>query len=98
MKLSTVLLFVAFALVMVGCTAGPNPAANTQGAGELVAGFWLGLWHGIITVPAFVVGLFEPAVRVYEVHNNGNWYDLGFMLGIGAFGKGVDTSIKAARS
>lgn len=99
MKLSkTVLLFVALAFVMIGCTAGPNSAANTHGADELVAGFWLGLWHGIIVVPAFVVGLFEPAVRVYEVHNNGNWYDLGFVLGIGAFGKGTSETVRRARS
>ena len=30
---------------------------------------------------AFVVSLFTDRVNIYEVHNNGNWYDFGFMLG-----------------
>ena len=88
------LLFVLLCLALVACTAGPNSAANTPNAEYLVAGFWLGLWHGIIAVPTFIIGLFDSNVRVYEVHNIGNWYDLGFMLGIGAFAKGTHSSVK----
>lgn len=98
MKFSKIVLLIVLAFVVVGCTAGPNSAANTQGADELIAGFWLGLWHGIIAVPAVVVGLFEPTVRVYEVHNNGNWYDLGFVLGIGVFGKGTSETVRRTLS
>jgi len=25
---------------------------------------------------------FTPDVNIYEVQNNGNWYDFGFMLGV----------------
>ena len=89
-------LFALFCFALVACTAGPNSAANTPNAEYLVAGFWLGLWHGIIAVPTFVIGLFEPTVRVYEVHNIGTWYDFGFVLGIGAFAKGTDSSVKRA--
>jgi hypothetical protein len=45
------------------------------------AGFWSGLWHGSIAPITFVIGLFKPGVRIYETHNNGAWYDLGFILG-----------------
>jgi hypothetical protein len=28
------------------------------------------------------VSLFNPDVGIYEIHNNGAWYNLGFLLGI----------------
>jgi hypothetical protein len=67
------------ALFLSSCAAGPNPAV---GAGEELAGFWLGLWHGIILPVTFVISLFTDDVSVYEVANNGNWYDFGFVLGV----------------
>jgi hypothetical protein len=45
------------------------------------AGFWVGYWHGLIAPIAFLVSLFNPEVGIYETHNNGKWYDLGFILG-----------------
>jgi hypothetical protein len=46
-----------------------------------VAGFWLGLWHGFILPFAFVISLFSDKVTIYEVHNTGTWYNLGFLMG-----------------
>ena len=69
----------ATAVLLSSCAAGPNPAA---GAGEEPAGFWLGLWHGIIFLVTFVISLFTDNVSPYEVANNGNWYDTGFLLGL----------------
>jgi hypothetical protein len=63
-------------LLLAGCAAGANPSA---GPGE--AGFWLGLWQGLILPITFVVSLFTDDVTIYEVANNGNWYDFGFVLG-----------------
>ncbi len=48
-----------------------------------VAGFWLGVWHGLISPITFVISLFTDTVNLYEVHNNGNWYDFGFVIGAG---------------
>ncbi|MDX6291150.1 MAG: hypothetical protein QOH50_225 [Kribbellaceae bacterium] len=31
---------------------------------------------------AFLVSLFNDHANIYEVHNNGNWYNFGFILGI----------------
>ena len=53
--------------------------ANAQG---VVAGFWRGLWHGAIAPFTFIGSLFTSDVAVYEVHNNGGWYNFGFVLGI----------------
>lgn len=66
-------------LLLSSCAAGTNPSAGT---GEDPAGFLLGLWHGIILPITFVISLFTDDVSVYEVVNNGNWYDFGFVLGV----------------
>ena len=47
------------------------------------AGFWAGLWHGLILPIAFLVSLFAPGVGIYERSNRGKLYDLGFTLGVG---------------
>jgi len=71
---------------LAGCAAGTNPAART---GADAAGFWWGLWHGVIAPVTFVVSLFDHDVSIYEVQNNGGWYDLGFLLGLSCvFGGG----------
>ena len=48
---------------------------------EKAAGFWAGLWHGLICVVTFIISLFTDSVHMYEVNNSGNWYNLGFLLG-----------------
>lgn len=64
-------------LTLAGCAAGDvrwdevNPA-----------GFWAGLWHGMIVVITFIISLFSKTVEIYERANNGGWYDFGFILGI----------------
>jgi hypothetical protein len=75
----------AVALLAAGCAAGPNLLAGSPGA-HGVAGFWLGLWHGMICPIAFVISFFKHGVSIYEVHNNGHWYNFGFILGAGAWG------------
>jgi hypothetical protein len=60
------------ALLLLAAAAGPNELAGTD---PEAAGFWLGLWHGLISPVTFVVSLFNPDVNIYEVNNNGNWYD-----------------------
>jgi hypothetical protein len=76
---------VAFAAALLGavillssCAAGPNPAVGT---GEDSPGFLMGLWHGLILFFTFVISLFTDEVSIYEVANDGNWYDFGFVLG-----------------
>jgi hypothetical protein len=77
-RLAYLILFGCVLLMLSACTAGPNELAQPdQGAG-----FWLGLWQGLISPITFIVSLFTPEVSIYEVDNNGNWYDFGFMLGV----------------
>jgi len=84
--MKTLLKLGMLALVMVvvaGCLAGPNELAKSPDEEDDIAGFWKGLWHGIVAPITFVVSLFTDKVHFYEVHNNGNWYNFGFVLGAG---------------
>ena len=72
---------VVLVVAAAGCAAGPNVEQGSADAAGQIAGFWLGLWHGIISPVTFVVSLFTETVNIYEVHNNGNWYNFGFVLG-----------------
>jgi len=61
---------------------GPNPTVNTDDAHGRVAGIWLGIWHGVISPVTLVISFFNKGVQMYEVHNNGNQYNLGFLIGV----------------
>jgi hypothetical protein len=79
------LLLVAFAWVLMSCAAGVNDSVGIANANGAIAGFWLGLWHGIVCPVTFIVSLFDAHVGIYEVHNNGASYNFGYMLGVMLF-------------
>ena len=62
--------------------AGPNSKYKLPEANP--AGFWVGLWHGIILPLTFIVSLFNANVRIYETNNRGRLYDFGFVIGTSA--------------
>lgn len=63
-------------------TPGPNPLINEPDNDGRLAGAAQGLWHGIIS-PVTAIGAFiNPAMQMYEVHNNGREYNLGFLVGV----------------
>ncbi|HEX5807685.1 MAG TPA: hypothetical protein VFY25_03410 [Anaerolineales bacterium] len=61
---------------------GPNPLVNQPDGAGLVARAGAGLWHGIIAPVTLVLSFFNSDVHMYEVHNAGREYDLGFLLGV----------------
>jgi hypothetical protein len=61
---------------------GPNPMTNQPDALGRVARAGAGLWHGIIAPITLVFSFFNSAIHMYEVHNAGSEYDLGFLLGV----------------
>jgi len=97
-----ILVFVIAVILLValtGCVPGPNELAKSPDEGGGIAGFWQGLWHGIIAPITFVVSLFSDSVSVYEVHNNGGWYNFGFLIGMSIiFGGGGGGAARARRS
>ena len=61
---------------------GPNPLINQPDASGRVARAVAGLWHGIIAPVTLLISFFNSDVRMYEVHNAGSEYDLGFLVGV----------------
>ncbi|MFI2703761.1 hypothetical protein [Cellulosimicrobium composti] len=90
--LAAAALVVGGILLLGACAAGPNPDQNPAGYG-----FWWGLWHGVILPVSFIVSLFTDTVSIYEVDNDGNWYDVGFVLGIALF-SGPVIALRGRRS
>lgn len=68
-------------LFLAGCAAGPNASAGLPAPDGEIAGFWMGLWHGFIAPFTFIISLFSDNVNIYEIHNNGGWYNFGFVFG-----------------
>jgi hypothetical protein len=86
MKKILVLCVVFFlVLVLSSCAPGPNRLEKTPNAEGEIAGFWLGVWHGLIAPLTFIVSIFSAKVNIYDVHNSGGWYNFGFVLGAGLF-------------
>lgn len=55
-------------------------------------GFFGGLWHGAIAPISWIGSLFREDIAVWAVNNNGGWYTTGFILGVGALGRGLSIS------
>lgn len=87
MRPCVALLLLALLLLslLAGCAAGPNQFRGTTSERGSIAGFWLGLWQGVIAPFVFVVSLFRADLSIYEVHNNGAWYNLGYLFGLACF-------------
>ncbi|MCU7842935.1 MAG: hypothetical protein KZQ93_03755 [Candidatus Thiodiazotropha sp. (ex Monitilora ramsayi)] len=78
-------------LLLTSCTAG-----NAQFTPESPAGFFWGLWHGVISVISLIIHIFNENVVVYELDNIGGWYDFGFLLGVVlVWGGGCHASCKS---
>ena len=72
-------------ILAAGCAAGSNQFKATPNDHAVVAGFWLGIWHGFIAPFVFVASLFKSNLNIYEVHNNGAWYNFGYLFGLACF-------------
>lgn len=84
-RVAILLVLLVLMLTLASCAPGPN---EFSGGGGDVAGFWTGLWHGIIAPVTFIISLFNDNVSMYEVHNNGGWYNFGFLFGAMTFWAG----------
>ncbi|MGO9308068.1 MAG: hypothetical protein ACLQDL_03480 [Spirochaetia bacterium] len=85
-------------LALAGCAPGINELSNVPSQTGIVAGFWRGLWNGVISPVTFIISLFDKGVQMYDVHNNGAWYNFGFFIGITAlFGGGAGSARRARR-
>jgi len=93
--LTLLVLVLVLLSILAGCAAGPNQFKGTASEHHEVAGFWLGLWQGFIAPFVFVASLFNRDRNIYEVHNNGAWYNFGYLFGLACFFGG--TANRASR-
>lgn len=63
-------------------TPGPNPLVDEARENDTVAGLGQGLWHGLIAPLTLVISFFNEEVQMYEVHNNGEEYNVGYLIGV----------------
>jgi hypothetical protein len=61
---------------------GPNPLVNTADAQGRISGILLGVWHGIISPVTLILSFVNKGMQMYEVHNDGSPYNLGFLVGV----------------
>jgi hypothetical protein len=96
-KIFLVGLMLVVVVALTGCAAGPNVHRNQPNPDGEIAGFWQGLWQGFISGFTFIISLFNDNVSVYEVHNNGGWYNFGFMIGVSSFFGGSGRGTRRSR-
>jgi len=87
-RFHAVIILIVMLLLLTACLAGPNPMQKKADKKGEVAGFWRGLWHGMLAPITFIISIFKSNISFYEVHNNGAWYHFGFVLGAGLFFSG----------
>lgn len=78
-------ILVVLMFFVCSCAPGPNTFEKTPDDEGDIAGFFTGIWHGLIAPITFIISIFSDNVSFYEVHNNGSWYNFGFVLGAGLF-------------
>lgn len=85
MKSKSISFLVLFAVVLLtsSCAESHDIAQHISGT---PSGFFEGVIHGMILPISFITSLFDENIAIYAVHNSGWTYDLGFMIGSGAFG------------
>jgi len=71
-------------VLILGILIALSSCANSASTATTIAGFWNGLWHGIILPFSFIISLFDPSISIYASVNSGSWYDLGFVIGAGS--------------
>jgi len=72
-------------LLMSGCAEAVDLNLDLPESSK-PSGFWLGLVHGWVAIFAWIGSLFNDDIAIYDIHNTGKWYDLGFLIGIGSTG------------
>jgi hypothetical protein len=84
-SLTWIVLVLLVLTIVAGCAPTANQFKGTPSEHDGVAGFWLGLWQGFIAPFVFLVSLFKSNLNIYEVHNNGAWYNFGYLFGLACF-------------
>ncbi|MCE5236343.1 MAG: hypothetical protein ABFC62_04070 [Clostridiaceae bacterium] len=81
MKASKILAFCIVTVLILAALSGCVPGDGKNSEAE-PAGFFWGIWHGWIAPISLICSIFNKDIGIYEIHNNGFWYDLGYYMAI----------------
>lgn len=76
------IIFVVLTLLMIATSCADVAQVQFTDPTEHVYGFWGGTWHGMTTGISFIGSLIWDDITIYAVHNNGAWYNFGFIGGL----------------
>jgi hypothetical protein len=92
-----IIIIVLISVLLSACgKANPMEDVPREETGK-VRGFWGGLWDGMTAGFTLIGNIFGGNWGVYEVHNNGNWYNFGFLLGSGALASSGSSASRRRR-
>ena len=88
MKNYKFILTVLVVILLLASCAHTEPSYTVCLTGHTF-GFWGGLWHGLIAPFDFIGSIIWKNITIYAPNNNGAWYGLGFLIGIGGLSGGI---------
>jgi len=83
MNKKKIAILIFFVIIMASLTS-----CAPSGFVEREAGFFSGLWHGIILIFSLIGKLFGGNIGICAEHNTGFTYWLGFIIGFCGYGGG----------
>ncbi len=87
------IIMVVLLVFLSGCVPGDGTNSEVR-----PAGFFSGVWHGWIAPFSLIYSIFNESIGIYEVYNNGFWYDFGYYMAIISGFGGLTLSRKKKRS
>ncbi|MFO7295767.1 MAG: hypothetical protein FWJ59_01910 [Caldicoprobacter sp.] len=81
MSVKKKILLLAFVILFLCSLVGCIPGDGTH-TPDKPAGFFWGIWHGWVAPLSLIIGFFDRNIRIYEIHNSGWFYDLGFYIAV----------------
>jgi hypothetical protein len=73
---------VIICLILFVGFAEHNELTGIPNAKNHIFGFWYGVSQGFLCVIALIGSLFNKGINIYEIHNTGFGYNIGFLIGI----------------
>ncbi|MBF0620132.1 MAG: hypothetical protein HQL19_08195 [Candidatus Omnitrophica bacterium] len=73
--------FIIALLITILCLLCRPPHVGLVSIAGSVVGFWNGFAHGYLVVVDIARSFFDKNIGIYESHNNGVGYNVGFWLG-----------------
>lgn len=59
-----------------------SPRIGVLNINTSIAGFWQGFAHGFLILINLVRSFFDKTIGIYEAHNTGVGYNVGFCMGL----------------